>query len=61
VQAVAGGSGKSSVACYSLCGQLLRKATVTLPASPSVLRTVFGVPSGLYILTTPAGARKILL
>jgi hypothetical protein len=39
----------------------LRKASVTLPASPSALRASFGVPSGLYILATPTGTRKILL
>jgi hypothetical protein len=61
VQAVGGGSGESSISLYDLRGQLRRRAVVTLPASPSALRTVLGVPAGLYILATPAGTQKIQL
>jgi hypothetical protein len=39
----------------------LKKAVVTLPATLSVLRTILGVPSGLYILATPSSTHKIHL
>jgi hypothetical protein len=61
VQAVVGGSEGGIVALHNLKGQLLRRVVVTSSATPSALRTVFGVPVGLYILTTPTGARKIQL
>jgi hypothetical protein len=48
-------------ALYDLRGQLLRRAAVTLPATPSALRTALGVPAGLYILATPDGTRKVKL
>jgi hypothetical protein len=48
-------------ALYNLRGQLLRRTSVTLPASPATLRTALGVPSGLYILATPDGTRKVKL
>jgi hypothetical protein len=61
IQTVIGGSGESVAALYTIRGQLLKKAVITLPATPSVLRTVFAVPDGLYILATPDGTRKIQL
>jgi hypothetical protein len=49
------------VALYSLRGQLLRRATVTLPATPLALRTAFDVPIGIYILASPTDAQKVKL
>jgi hypothetical protein len=62
VQAVACGRGESPVALYTRCGQLLGEATVRLPASPSALRSVFGVPpADFYLLSTPDGVQEIKL
>jgi hypothetical protein len=61
IRPLIGSSGESIVSLYTFRGQLLRKAAVTLPATPSVLRTVLSVPSGLYILATPSSTRKIHL
>jgi hypothetical protein len=59
VQTVVGGSEEGIVTLHNLKGQLLRRVVVTSSAIPSALRTGFGVPAGLYILSTPTGARKI--
>jgi hypothetical protein len=56
-----GSSAETPVSLYTLRGQLLKKAVITLPATPAVLRTVLGVPSGLYILATPSSTHKIHL
>jgi hypothetical protein len=62
IQAVTGGRRGSPVALYTRCGQLLGEATVRLPASPSALRSVFGVPpADFYLLSTPAGVQEVKL
>jgi hypothetical protein len=61
IRPLIGSSGESIVSLYTFRGQLLRKAAVTLPATPSVLRTVLSVPSSLYILATPSSTHKIHL
>jgi hypothetical protein len=61
IQTVIGGSGENVAALYNLRGQLLKKVVITLPATLSVLRPLFAVPSGLYILATPDGTRKVKL
>jgi hypothetical protein len=60
VGAVIGG-GNGAVALYNLRGQLVRKAIVTRPTSLSALREDLGVSSGIYILATPEGSRKVKL
>jgi hypothetical protein len=39
----------------------LRKALLTLPATPATLRSLLAVPAGVYILATPSGTQKIQL
>jgi hypothetical protein len=53
--------GESAVSLYTLRGQLLRQALLTLPATPAMLRSLLGVPPGVYILASPGGTQKIQL
>jgi hypothetical protein len=60
VGAVIGG-GNGAVTLYNLRGQLVRKAVVTGATSLPALREDLGVSSGIYILATPEGSRKVKL
>ncbi|MDR2791835.1 MAG: leucine-rich repeat domain-containing protein [Tannerellaceae bacterium] len=46
---------------YNLRGELLVRKVVNVQAASSGLRNVLGVSSGIYILVTPDGAKKIKL
>jgi hypothetical protein len=55
------GAAESVISLYTLRGQLLKKAVITLPATPATRRPLRGVPPGLDLRAPPTSTPKIHL